>query len=91
MAASGLRTHVEVGGGRDAAAEALGGANGGVGDAKLFAIGYIYDLSKRTALYTTFSQIDNKTRAKYTVAGAPAATAFGLKSSGYDVGIRHSF
>lgn len=63
----------------------------GVGDAKLFAIGYIYSLSKRTALYTTFSQIDNKGGAKYVVSGAPAATAGGQKSSGFDVGIRHSF
>lgn len=63
----------------------------GVGDSKLFAIGYIYSLSKRTALYTTFAQIDNKGGAKYTVAGAPAATAGGQKSSGFDVGIRHSF
>lgn len=75
----------------NAAAEALGGASGGVGDAKLFALGYIYDLSKRTALYTTYAQIDNKSRAKYALGGAPAATAFGQKSSGFDVGIRHSF
>jgi predicted porin len=63
----------------------------GVGDAKLFAIGYIYSLSKRTALYTTFAQIDNKGGAKYTLSGAPGATAGGQKSSGFDVGIRHSF
>ncbi|MCY4754059.1 porin [Pelomonas aquatica] len=61
------------------------------GDAKLFAIGYIYSLSKRTSLYTTFAQIDNKDGAKYTLGGAPAATAGGQKSSGFDVGIRHSF
>lgn len=63
----------------------------GVDDSKLFAIGYIYSLSKRTSLYTTFAQIDNKGGAKYTLGGAPAATAGGQKSSGFDVGIRHSF
>lgn len=75
----------------DSKANTAAEAISGVGDAKLFAIGYIYSLSKRTALYTTFSQIDNKGGAKYTVAGAPAATAGGQKSSGFDVGIRHSF
>lgn len=54
-------------------------------------IGYAYNLSKRTALYTTFSQIDNDGAAKFLVAGAPAATAGGQKSSGFDVGIKHSF
>ena len=62
-----------------------------IGDAKLFAIGYTYNLSKRTALYTTFSQLDNDGAAKFIVAGAPAATAGGQKSSGFDVGVRHSF
>lgn len=75
----------------DAKANTAAEATAGVGDAKLFAIGYIYSLSKRTALYTTYAQIDNKGGAKYTVSGAPAATAGGQKSSGFDVGIRHSF
>jgi len=63
----------------------------GVDNSKLFAIGYIYSLSKRTALYTTFAEIDNKGGAKYLLNGAPAATAGGQKSTGFDVGIRHSF
>ncbi|MBW8846315.1 MAG: porin [Burkholderiales bacterium] len=62
-----------------------------IGDAKLFAAGYIYNLSKRTALYTTVSQVKNSGAAKFIVSGAPAATAGGQKSSGFDVGIRHSF
>ena len=64
-----------------------------IGDAKLFAAGYIYNLSKRTALYTTFSQLKNNSsgHSRFVVGGAPAATADGQKSSGYDVGIRHSF
>jgi predicted porin len=62
-----------------------------IGDAKLFAAGYIYNLSKRTALYTTVSQIKNDGAAKFIVNGAPAATAGGQKSSGVDVGVRHSF
>ncbi|MBI3347571.1 MAG: porin [Burkholderiales bacterium] len=62
-----------------------------IGDSKLFAAGYIYNLSKRTALYTTVSQIKNDGAAKFIVNGAPAATAGGQKSSGFDVGVRHSF
>jgi len=61
------------------------------GDAKLAAAGYIYNLSKRTALYTTFSQLKNSGAARFVLGGAPAATANGQKSTGYDVGIRHSF
>lgn len=75
----------------DSKANATAETLAGVGDARLFAIGYVHNLSKRTALYTTLAQIDNKNGARYALAGAPAATAGGLKSSGFDVGIRHSF
>lgn len=62
-----------------------------VGTPKLFALGYIYNLSKRTALYTTYAQLKNDGTTRFALGGAPAATANGLKSTGYDVGIRHSF
>jgi len=62
-----------------------------IGTPKLFALGYIYNLSKRTALYTTYSQLKNDGTTRFALGGSPAATANGLKSSGYDVGIRHSF
>ena len=62
-----------------------------IGDARLFAAGYIYNLSKRTALYTTVSELKNSGAAKFILSGAPAATAGGQKSTGFDVGIRHSF
>lgn len=62
-----------------------------VGTPKLFAVGYIYNLSKRTALYTTYAQLKNDGTTRFALGGAPAATANGLKSTGYDVGIRHSF
>jgi len=74
----------------DAKANAAAEKLAGVGDAKLFAIGYQYNLSKRTALYTTFAQIDNNGNGRFIVSGAPAA-ANGQKSSGFDVGVRHSF
>jgi predicted porin len=56
-------------------------------------VGFVQDLSKRTAVYTTYTQIKNDNgTAKYAVESAPAATA-GLKqkSSGYEMGIRHTF
>jgi len=62
-----------------------------VGTPKLFAVGYVYNLSKRTALYTTFAQLKNDGTTRFALGGAPAATANGLKSTGYDVGVRHSF
>lgn len=62
-----------------------------IGDAKLFAAGYIYNLSKRTALYTTVSELKNDGAARFIISGAPAATAGGQKSTGFDVGVRHSF
>jgi len=64
--------------------------------ATLFGFGYQYDLSKRTALYATYATLKNKgdaaTGAKFTVgAGGPAMVAGGATSSGYNVGVRHSF
>jgi predicted porin len=70
----------------NAAAETAGVAY----DAKLFAAGYVYNLSKRTALYTTVAQIKNGGLGKVKVNGSPDPSAGG-KSTGFDVGIRHSF
>jgi predicted porin len=47
-------------------------------------------VSKRTALYTTAAQIKNNGVGRFAVAGSPSVAA-GKKSSGVDVGIRHSF
>lgn len=61
-----------------------------IGDASLFAVGYTYNLSKRTALYTTVAQIKNDGAARFALSGSPTVAAGG-KSSGFDVGVRHSF
>ncbi|HEY9106053.1 MAG TPA: porin, partial [Roseateles sp.] len=74
----------------NAAAETTAGSYSAIGDAKLFAVGYVYNLSKRTALYTTAAQIKNNGAGKLMVNGSPTPAAGG-KSSGVDVGIRHSF
>ena len=62
-------------------------------DADQFAIGYVHNLSKRTALYTTYAYIKNDGTANYTVANNGATDSYmtGRKSQGVDVGIRHSF
>ncbi|TSD59241.1 porin [Variovorax sp. KBS0712] len=62
--------------------------------ANKLAIGYIHNLSKRTALYATVARISNKNGAALTV-GGPAFVNTGVfvpkTSTGYDVGLRHSF
>ncbi|WP_285414933.1 porin [Variovorax sp. efr-133-TYG-130] len=64
--------------------------------ANKLALGYVHNLSKRTALYATVARISNKNGAALTVGGPGfyqnAAGTFTPKSStGYDFGIRHAF
>lgn len=61
------------------------------GDAKsnLAAIGYVYSLSKRTDLYATAANVKNK--GGNTVALNGAVTGANRSSSGYDLGVKHSF
>jgi predicted porin len=62
-------------------------------DASQVYLGYVYNLSKRTAVYTNVVRIDNKQRAAYVVATPPALPSpnNGQNSTGYEVGVRHSF
>ena len=60
--------------------------------AKQYAIGYQYDLSKRTALYAHYAYLDNDNGLNLTTStDAPIRTATGFTSKGYEFGIRHSF
>jgi predicted porin len=69
--------------------------------ANKFAIGYVHNLSKRTALYATVARIRNKNGANLTVGGPAFVTQIGTgaaaqfftpkTSTGYDFGIRHAF
>lgn len=55
-------------------------------------LGYVYDLSKRTALYGTVAYLKNKDQGDETVSSISGATmGLGKSSRGFDVGIRHSF
>ncbi len=53
------------------------------------ALGYVHNLSKRTALYATYAHLTNKNGSAVGLNGA--VTAAGKNSNGYDFGIRHSF
>ncbi|HEX7647274.1 MAG TPA: porin, partial [Noviherbaspirillum sp.] len=57
-------------------------------DASQIGVGYVHDLSKRTALYTSYARIDNKNGAPYTVGSAIEA---GSGDRAFNVGIRHRF
>jgi predicted porin len=61
--------------------------------ASKLALGYVHNLSKRTALYATVARVSNKNGSALTVGGPAFVTgAFTPKNStGYDFGIRHAF
>ena len=65
------------------------------GNAQQYAIGYTYDLSKRTALYTSYSHLDNDANANAGTTGAHAAAPFTVGFDKtvkvFDMGVRHSF
>ncbi len=69
----------------------------GSNDARQLSAGWVYNLSKRTALYTTLSLLDNRDNSKLYVLNTtggfstPATTTPGGNITGVDFGIRHSF
>jgi len=58
---------------------------------KQYALGYVYNLSKRTALYGTYSRVTNSGGAGFTVGSQSLGTATNGKSQGLEAGLRHSF
>jgi len=58
--------------------------------ANQWAIGADYNLSKRTALYATYSSISN-TNTNFSVSGAASKLSVGNDSNGAEIGVRHSF
>lgn len=63
--------------------------NGAGSVAKMFAVGYVYDLSKRTAVYGTFASVNNSGGSGQALNGAVTTGNGG--STGFDLGVRHSF
>jgi predicted porin len=74
---------------------ATGSNNTNAAKGEQFAIGYVHNLSKRTALYTAYSKITNKNGGAYTFLGGNGGFAGGLTAvgngTGFDLGVRHSF
>jgi predicted porin len=76
----------------------LGVANTPDPKSNKLALGYVHNLSKRTALYGTIARVSNKNGAGNTVGAGPSyvvafnRAALQPKSSmGYEFGIRHAF
>lgn len=107
-----LSASIPMGAGEIKASWAKGDAAGGgtdANDATLMGAEYIYNLSKRTALYTQFGQLKNaagntKAASFASIIGGGTTNvgqggivntaelaAGGFKSTGYGVGVRHSF
>jgi predicted porin len=75
----------------DLSGGAAGTTTGDDSDATLTALGYVHNLSKRTALYGTFSQISNKGVQTFTVGSTTPSVTAGGKSRGLELGLRHAF
>jgi predicted porin len=61
-------------------------------EARKFALGYVHNLSKRTALYTTYAHVQNKNGARVALGGSTFGTGVtDGKSNGLDLGLRHTF
>lgn len=68
-------------------------------DASLLGAGYVYDFSRRTALYAHVARIQNQGSAVFVVSGGPAVSAVstaanyfgGQKSTAFELGMRHDF
>jgi predicted porin len=58
------------------------------GKADQFALGYTYALSKRTTLYTSVGEINNKNGDEFTLGNA-SNVGYGVKA--FDLGLRHAF
>ena len=87
-------TSVPLGQGEFRASYAKGNAEGagtGANDATLLGFEYIYNLSKRTALYTQYGRLANKGASAIALGGVIATGATGFTSTGYGAGVRHIF
>jgi predicted porin len=68
-------------------------------DVNLLGAGYVYDFSKRTAVYAHVARIENKGAAVFAVSGGAAVSALstasnyfgGQKSTAFEAGVRHDF
>ena len=55
------------------------------------ALGYVHDLSRRTALYGTVSRISNSAALNAALSGGSGTLVKGGSSTGLELGVRHNF
>lgn len=56
------------------------------------AVGYVHNLSKRTAMYGTVARISNDGAATFAIpGGSRSGMTAGGNSTGYEMGLKHSF
>ncbi len=60
-------------------------------DAHQLGLGFVHHLSKRSALYGSWSRIDNSGAATFVVPGGTSGLAGGKSSRGIEFGVRHIF
>lgn len=60
-------------------------------DATQWGLGYVYTLSRRSALYASVSRVSNEGAASFTVPGGASGMRAGGVSTGCELGLRHSF
>ncbi len=70
---------------------AVGATSIGNDQTNQYAVGYVYKLSKRSRLYTTFASMKNKGNARFVVPGSPATAVAGVSSRGFEIGFNHDF
>jgi predicted porin len=85
-----IGAHVPFGAGVFRAAIGRVKTTGVANDASQWTVGYVHNLSKRTALYTNYSHVDNKDAGTNYNVGS-AVTTPGGESKGWELGIRHAF
>lgn len=85
-----IGAHVPVGAGQIRVAYSTLKASGVANDASHLALGYVYNLSKRSAVYAHYARITNKNNGTAFDLGL-GVTSPGGSSTGYEFGVRHSF
>lgn len=75
----------------DQSGQAANGASVRANDADVLALGYVHNLSKKTALYGTAAYFRNHGAGRFSVPGGLPGSAAGTHSRGYEAGMRHLF
>lgn len=60
-------------------------------DARQYAVSYVYNLSKRSAVYANAARVQNKGAATYSISGGAAGATPGTSHTGVEFGVRHAF